>query len=120
MNTTSTKRRFDMPAMLAWFVVAMVLIGLFSPIFKPDLGVMEVPRLSFCLVILAIAGVRYELGFMRNRIGDVILGLVTALAAWLLVTTVSNHTGQATLGFWALVAATWAASWLFVERLAIW
>ena len=120
MSTITSKRRLDMPAMLAWFVVAMVVVGLFSPIFKPDLGVMEVPRLSLCLVILAIAGVRYELGFMRNRIGDLILGLVTAVAAWLLVTTVSNHIGEAALGFWALVAATWAASWLFVERLAIW
>ncbi|MEM9633977.1 MAG: ABC transporter permease [Pseudomonadota bacterium] len=119
-TTTVSKRRLDMPAMLAWFVVAMVIVGLFSPIFKPDIGVMDVPRISICLVILAIAGVRYELGFMRNWFGDLILGVVTAIAAWLLVTTVSNHVGQAALGFWALVAATWAASWLFVERLAIW
>jgi len=121
MNTMSaSKRRFDMPALLAWFVVAMVLIGLFSPIFGPDYGVMDVPRLALCLVILAIAGVRYELGFMRNLVGDLILGLVTAVAAWLLVSTVSNHAGEATLGFWALTAATWASAWLFVERLAVW
>lgn len=109
-----------MPAVLAWFVVAMVVVGLFSRIFQPDLGVMDIPRLAICLAILAIAGVRYELGFMRNWVGDLILGLVTAISAWLLVTTVSNHQGDAALGFWALTAATWAASWLFVERLAIW
>jgi len=117
---SAQKRRLDMPALLAWFVVAMVVVGLFSPIFGPDYGIMEVPRLAICLVILAIAGVRYELGFMRNWVGDLILGVVTAVAAWLLVTTVSNHIGEATLGFWALTAATWAAAWLFVERLAIW
>jgi len=117
---TTSKRRIDMPALLAWFVVAMVVVGLFSPIFGPEYGIMDVPRLSLCLVILAVAGVRYELGFMRNLVGDLILGLVTAIAAWLLVTTVSNHAGEATLGFWALTAATWAAAWLFVERLAVW
>ncbi|TYC65703.1 ABC transporter permease [Stappia sp. BW2] len=117
---TAKKSRLDMPALLAWFIVAMVVIGLFSPIFGPDYGVMDVPRLAICLVILAIAGVRYELGFMRNPVGDVVLGLVTAVAAWLLIATASNHIGEATLGFWALVAATWAASWLFVERLATW
>ncbi|WP_422376439.1 ABC transporter permease [Roseibium sp.] len=121
MTTMSaSKRRFDMPALLAWFVVAMVVVGLFSPIFGPDYGIMDVPRLAICLVILAIAGVRYELGFMRNLVGDLILGLVTAVAAWLLVSTVTNHAGEARLGFWALTVATWAASWLFVERLAIW
>ncbi|MBG6143669.1 ABC transporter permease subunit [Roseibium album] len=121
MTTTAvSKRRIDMPAVLAWFVVAMVVVGLFSRIFQPDLGVMDIPRLAICLAILAIAGVRYELGFMRNWVGDLILGLVTAISAWLLVTTVSNHQGDAALGFWALTAATWAASWLFVERLAIW
>jgi NitT/TauT family transport system permease protein len=119
-SMTVKKSRFDMPALLAWFVVAMVLIGLFSPIFGPDYGIMDVPRLAICLVILAIAGVRYELGFMRNIVGDLILGLVTAIAAWLLVTTSANHAGEATLGFWALAAATWAAAWLFVERLATW
>lgn len=121
MSTLSaSKSRLDMAALLAWFVVAMVLVGLFSPIFGPDYGVMDVPRLALCLVILAIAGVRYELGFMRNLVGDLILGLVTAVAAWLLVSTVSNHAGEATLGFWALTAATWASAWLFVERLAVW
>ncbi|WP_298821898.1 ABC transporter permease [uncultured Roseibium sp.] len=117
---TAAKRRIDMPALLAWFVVLMVIVGLFSPIFGPDYGVMDVPSLAVCLVILAIAGVRYELGFMRNLIGDLILGLVAATSAWLLVSTVSQHVGEAKLGFWALVVATWAASWLFVERLALW
>jgi NitT/TauT family transport system permease protein len=117
---TSSKRGFDIPALLAWFIVAMVVVGLFTPIFRPDIGVMDVPRLSVCLVILAIAGVRYELGFMRNWIGDLILGLVTTIAASLLISTVSDHAGEATFGFWALMAATWAASWLFVERLATW
>jgi NitT/TauT family transport system permease protein len=98
----------------------MVVVGLFSPVFGPDQGIMDVPRLALCLVILAIAGVRYELGFMRNRVGDLILGLVTVLAAWLLVATVSNHPGEAKLGFWALTVATWASAWLFVERLATW
>ncbi|QFT32082.1 ABC transporter permease [Roseibium porphyridii] len=116
----AAKRRLDMPALLAWFVVLMVIVGLFSPIFGPDYGIMDVPRLAACLVILAIAGVRYELGFMRNWIGDLILGLVAAASAWLLVSTVSQHVGEAKLGFWALAIATWAASWLFVERLAIW
>ncbi len=119
-TSAATNRRLDMPALLAWFIVAMVLVGLFSTIFTPDLGIMDVPRLALCLVILAIAGVRYELGFMRNKIGDLILGLVTAIAAWLLLGTVSHHVGEAGLGFWALAAATWAASWLFVERLASW
>jgi NitT/TauT family transport system permease protein len=119
-TVAASKRGFDIPALLAWFIVAMVVVGLFMPIFSPDIGVMDVPRLSICLVILAIAGVRYELGFMRNWIGDLILGLVTAIAAWLLISTVSDHAGKAALGFWALMAATWAASWLFVERLAIW
>ncbi|CTQ53475.1 Putative aliphatic sulfonates transport permease protein SsuC [Roseibium album] len=119
-TVAASKRGFDIPALLAWFIVAMVMVGLFMPIFSPDIGVMDVPRLSICLVILAIAGVRYELGFMRNWIGDLILGLVTAIAAWLLISTVSDHAGEAALGFWALMAATWAASWLFVERLAIW
>ncbi len=119
-TTAASNRRLDMPALLAWFIVAMVLVGLFSTIFTPDLGIMEVPRLALCLVILAIAGVRYELGFMRNKVGDLILGLVTAIAAWLLLGAVSNHVGEAALGFWALAAATWAASWLFVERLASW
>ncbi|MBO6507137.1 ABC transporter permease [Roseibium sp.] len=119
-TTTVSRRRFDMPALLAWFVVTMVVVGLFMPIFKPDIGVMEVPKLAVCLVILAIAGVRYELGFMRNWIGDVALGLVTAVAAWLLIDTASDYAGEATIGFWALTAAAWAASWLFVERLAIW
>jgi NitT/TauT family transport system permease protein len=119
-TVAASKRGFDISALLAWFIVAMVVVGLFMPIFSPDIGVMDVPRLSICLVILAIAGVRYELGFMRNWIGDLILGLVTAIAAWLLISTVSDHAGKAALGFWALMAATWAASWLFVERLAIW
>jgi len=119
-ETTVSKRRLDMPAVLAWFIVAMVIVGLVSPIFTPDLGVMDVPRLSICLVILAIAGVRYELGFMRNRIGDLVLGIVTAVAAWLLTGTITNHAGEAELGFWALTAATWASAWLFVERLATW
>jgi NitT/TauT family transport system permease protein len=119
-TVAASKRGYDIPALLAWFIVAMVVVGLFMPIFSPDIGVMDVPRLSICLVILAIAGVRYELGFMRNWIGDLILGLVTAIAAWLLISTVSDHAGEAAFGFWALMAATWAASWLFVERLAIW
>ncbi|MEP4767889.1 MAG: ABC transporter permease [Roseibium sp.] len=119
-TTTASSRRVDMPAILAWFIIVMVIIGLFSTIFSPDMGIMDIPRLAICLVILAILGVRYELGFMRNKIGDLILGLVTALAAWLLINTVANHVGEAALGFWALVAATWAACWLFVERLAIW
>ncbi|MEP3047810.1 MAG: ABC transporter permease [Roseibium sp.] len=119
-TTTASNRRFDMPALLAWFIIVMVIIGLFSTIFSPDMGIMDVPRLALCLVILAILGVRYELGFMRNKIGDLILGIVTAIAAVLLIKTVSNHIGEAALGFWALVAATWAAGWLFVERLAIW
>lgn len=117
---TASKRRFETPALLAWFIVAMVVVGLFSPVFGPDMWIMDVPRLALCLVILAIAGVRYELGFMRNRVGDLILGLVTVIAAWLLVTTVSNHPGEAKLGFWALTVATWASAWLFVERLATW
>ncbi|TYC58722.1 ABC transporter permease [Rhodobacterales bacterium] len=114
------KKRFDMSGLLAWFIVAMVLVGLFTTIFTPDMGVMDVPRLAICLVILAIAGVRYELGFMRNMVGDIILGLVTAIAAWLLIGTVANHVGEAALGFWALTAATWASAWLFVDRLASW
>ncbi|GAB2206074.1 ABC transporter permease [Roseibium sp. ROS1] len=117
---TAKKSRLDMPALLAWFIVAMVVVGLFSPIFGPDYGIMDVPRLALCLVILAVAGVRYELGFMRNPFGDLVLGIITAIAAWLLISTSSHHVGQATLGFWALVAATWAAAWLFVERLATW
>ena len=117
---TAKKSRLDMPALLAWFIVAMVVVGLFSPIFGPDYGIMDVPRLALCLVILAIAGVRYELGFMRNPFGDLVLGIITAIAAWLLISTSSHHVGQATLGFWALVAATWTAAWLFVERLATW
>jgi len=120
MTIAATRKRFDMAALLAWFVVAMVVVGLFSPIFGPDYGVMDVPRLSVCLVILAIAGVRYELGFMRNKTGDLILGIVAAVAAWLLIATVRQHVGMASLGFWALTAATWAAAWLFVERLASW
>ncbi|MCX2722673.1 ABC transporter permease [Roseibium salinum] len=122
MSTASLRldRRSNMPALLAWFIVAMVVVSLFTTIFQPDLGVMDVPRLSLCLVILAIAGVRYELGFMRNKVGDIVLGLVTAIAAWLLISTVSVHVGQAGIGFWALTAATWAAAWLFVERLAHW
>ncbi|MEO9526144.1 ABC transporter permease [Roseibium sp.] len=119
-TTTASKQRFDMPAALAWFIVAMVIVGLFSPVFGPEMGIMDVPRLAICLVILAIAGVRYELGFMRNWMGDLVFGLVTATAAWLLVSTVSNHPGEATLGFWALTAAAWAAAWLFVERLSLW
>ncbi|MEM8703646.1 MAG: ABC transporter permease [Pseudomonadota bacterium] len=119
-SVTASRRRIDMPAILAWFIVAMVVVGLFSRIFEPDLGVMDVPRLSICLVILGIAAIRYELGFMRNRIGDLILGLVTAIAAWLLIGAATRYEGEAALGFWALTAATWAASWLFVERLAIW
>lgn len=117
---TRSKRRFDMPALLAWFVVAMVVVGLFSTAFTPDIGIMEVPQLALCLAMLAILGVRYELGFARNWIGDIALGVVTAIAASLLISSASNHVGEAALGFWALMAATWAASWLFVERLAIW
>ncbi|POF30059.1 ABC transporter permease [Roseibium marinum] len=121
MSTRSlSKSRLDIPALLAWLIVALVIVGLFSPIFRPDFGVMDVPRLSLCLVILAIAAVRYELGFMRNRFGDLMLGFVTAFAAWLLIGTVSNHPGDAALGFWALTAAAWASAWLFVERLASW
>ncbi|WP_299484117.1 ABC transporter permease [uncultured Roseibium sp.] len=109
-----------MASILAWFLVAMVVFGLFSPIFDPDFHIMDLPRLAICLVILAIAGVRYELGFMRNRVGDIALGLVAMLAAWLLIATVRLHVGTASAGFWALTAATWAAAWLFVERLASW
>lgn len=114
------KSRFDMPAVLAWGIVLLVVVGLLSPVFKPDISVLEVPRLAVTLSILAIAGVRYELGFMRNWIGDLILGLVAAIAAYLLLGTIEHHAGQAGLGYWALVAATWAAAWLFVERLASW
>ncbi|MEP3670232.1 MAG: ABC transporter permease, partial [Roseibium sp.] len=71
-TTTASKQRFDMPAALAWFIVAMVIVGLFSPVFGPEMGIMDVPRLAICLVILAIAGVRYELGFMRNWMGDLV------------------------------------------------
>lgn len=115
-----SKSRLDISALLAWLVVALVIVGLFSTIFTPDIGVMDAPRLALCLVLLAIAAVRYELGFMRNRFGDVMLGLVTAFATWLLIDTVSNHPGDAALGFWALTAAAWASAWLFVERLASW
>ncbi|PVB62762.1 ABC transporter permease [Labrenzia sp. 011] len=121
MSTQTVSRsRVDIPALLAWFIVALVVVGLFCPIFRPDFRVMDVPRLSLCLVILAIAAVRYELGFMRNRFGDLMLGVVTAVAAWLLIGTVSNHPGDAALGFWALTVAAWASAWLFVERLASW
>jgi len=116
----STKRRFDIPALLAWFIIAMAAIALFSPVFSPDFAITEVPRLAICLVLLAILGVRYELGFMRNQIGDLILGLVAAAAAWLLIDTAGRHVGDAALGFWALSAATWASAWLFIERLANW
>ncbi|MEP4034794.1 ABC transporter permease [Roseibium polysiphoniae] len=119
-TTASTKRRFDIPALLAWFIIAMAAISLFSPVFSPDFAITEVPRLAVCLVLLAILGVRYELGFMRNQIGDLILGLVAAAAAWLLIDTAGRHVGDAALGFWALTAATWAAAWLFIERLAHW
>ncbi|WP_153769151.1 ABC transporter permease [Labrenzia sp. CE80] len=119
-TTVSTKRRFDIPALLAWFIIAMAAIALFSPVFSPDFAITEVPRLAVCLVLLAILGVRYELGFMRNQFGDLILGLVAAAAAWLLIDTASRHVGDAALGFWALTAATWAAAWLFIERLAHW
>ena len=114
------KSRFDMPALLAWSIVVLVVIGLFNPVFTPDIGVLEVPRLAVTLSILAIAGVRYELGFMRNRIGDLVLGLITAIAATFLLGTIAHHPGDARLGYWALVAATWASAWLFVERLAAW
>ncbi|WP_346896801.1 ABC transporter permease [uncultured Roseibium sp.] len=117
---TERKSRFDMPAILAWGIVVLVVIGLFSPVFKPDTSVLEVPRLAITLSILAIAGVRYELGFMRNRFGDLVLGLVTAVAAYFLLGTIEHHAGEAGPGFWALVAATWASAWLFVERLATW
>jgi len=120
MTEAGTRKRFDMATALAWFVVAMVVFGLFSPIFDPDYRVMDLPRLAICLVILAIAGVRYELGFMRNRVGDLALGIVAALASWLLIVTAQLHVGNASIGFWALTAATWAAAWLFVERLASW
>ncbi|MEP0236185.1 ABC transporter permease [Roseibium sp.] len=118
--TASTKRRLDIPALLAWFIIAMAAVALFSPVFRPDLAITEIPRLAICLVILAILGVRYELGFMRNQIGDLVLGLVTAVAAWLLIETAGRHVGEAAIGFWALTAATWAAAWLFIERLAHW
>ena len=120
MTVRAARKPLDMPSLLAWFIVAMVVVGLFTPIFGNDIGVMDVPRLAICLVILAIAGVRYELGFMRNRIGDLILGVVAAVAAWLLIATLNQHIGTASIGFWALTAATWAAAWLFVERLASW
>lgn len=116
----STKRRFDIPALLAWFIIAMAAIALFSPVFSPDFAITEVPRLAICLVLLAILGVRYELGFMRNQVGDLILGLVAAAAAWLLIDTAGRHVGDAALGFWTLTAATWASAWLFIERLANW
>ncbi|MEP2437355.1 MAG: ABC transporter permease [Roseibium sp.] len=118
--TASTKRRLDIPALLAWFIIAMAAVALFSPVFRPDLAITEIPRLAICLVILAILGVRYELGFMRNQIGDLVLGLVTAVAAWLLIETAGRHVGEAAIGFWALTAATWAAAWLFIGRLAHW
>ena len=113
-------RSINMPVILAWFIVAMVVLSLFSTIFKPDLGIMDVPQLAIAAGIMVIAGVRYELGFMRNHVGDIILGVVAALSAYFLLETAENHRGDAAIGFWFLTAACWATTWLFVERLALW
>ncbi|GAA0781008.1 ABC transporter permease [Roseibium denhamense] len=120
MTTASLSKKIEMSSVLAWFIVAMVGLGFVSTVFEPDIGVLSVPRLAACLVILALAGVRYELGFARNKAGDLVLGVVAAVSAYLLITSVRAHVGLAATGFWALTAANWAAAWLFVDRLASW
>ncbi|MCY1707398.1 ABC transporter permease [Pannonibacter sp. SL95] len=112
--------RFDTPARLAIGVLVFAVLGLTGTAFQPDLGALDLPRLSIVVTVLAILGVRYSLGFARHRVGDLVIGLVTLLSAWFLIETVANHPGLAAPGFWYLTIATWFASWLFVERMAHW
>ncbi|NBN62129.1 ABC transporter permease [Pannonibacter tanglangensis] len=119
-SVAASRPRFDTPARLALAVLLFAILGLSGTAFTPDLDAFDLPRLSIVVVILAILGVRYTLGFARNRLGDMAIGTVTAISAWFLIETAGNHRGAAAAGFWCLTVATWLAAWLFVERLANW
>ncbi len=115
-----TPKRADMPVLLSWGIVAFVQLGFAGTAFKPDKSVIEVPQLAIATGMLAILGVRYALGYARNMVGDIAIGLVTAAAAYLLISSARDYPGAAGNGFWALTVAVWLAGWLFVERLAAW
>lgn len=119
-SQTEARTGLDMPAILSGAIVLCVLVGLVTTAFAPDISAIEIPSLAVAVGILAILGVRCALGFARHLLGDCIIGLVTALAAYFLIKTSAQYPGEARAGFWALVIATWLASWLFVQRLASW
>jgi NitT/TauT family transport system permease protein len=111
---------FSGTALLAGASLLLTVIGLTSLIFTPDLGVVEMPRVAIAVSLMAIMGVRIMLGFQQNRIGDVAIGIVTAISALLLIGVAHHHRGQAAPGFWALVAAIWLSAWLLASRLSAW
>lgn len=119
-SSVDIRSRFDTAALLAGGILLCVVIAVFSTAFEPDRTVFDTPRLALGFGFLAILGVRYSLGFARHMAGDVALGVVAALSAWMLIPVVHQHVGEAASGFWALAVAYWLASWLFVERMAAW
>lgn len=66
------------------------------------------------------AGVGYYTAKTIGAITDVLLFLAVMASFILLSSVVGERPGDAANGVWMLTVATWAAAWLFVERLSGW
>ena len=112
---------------------AAAALGLVLPLFSGEAGEVstwsETGVLVFALAVLVMAGENL-LGLVaqgkgasgpswfQGPSGDMIIAVIAHFGAWLLLSALATHSGEAAGGFWALLAAAWLTGWLFVQRLA--
>jgi NitT/TauT family transport system permease protein len=104
----------DRPSQLLYPAAAFAIVALALLV---SAGGPAVTSSSLAIVagILALAGL---ISIWRPRWQLILTGVVAHAAALLLLASLSEVAGQATLGFWCLVVAAWLTAWAFAQSLS--
>ncbi|PTW59756.1 NitT/TauT family transport system permease protein [Breoghania corrubedonensis] len=112
---------------------AAAVFGLVLPLFAGEAGTVstwsETGVLVFALAVLVMAGENLlgvvaqgkgvsGASWFQGPSGDMIIAVIAHFGAWVLLSALGGHSGEAAGGFWALFIAAWLTGWLFVQRLA--
>ena len=106
---------------LSSLALALALVATMMPVIASDtmaLGLLAFPLLAAMVLAAVIVLAPYRLCLLRGPRAAGLLAAVSYLMAFVLISLIAAHPGQAGSGFWALVVVAWAIAWLSVEEMA--
>ncbi|WP_244293217.1 ABC transporter permease [Stappia sp. TSB10P1A] len=106
---------------LASLALALALVATMMPVIASDtmaLGLLAFPLLAAMVLAAVIVLAPYRLCLLRGPRAAGLLAAVSYAMAFVLISLIAAHPGQAGSGFWALVVVAWAIAWLSVEEMA--